>query len=198
MPRVSAHQVADILIQHAIDTEAGELLTNMKLQKLLYYAQGCHLAVFGEPLFDDAIEAWTYGPVVPTVYQTYKVCGRQPIEMPAGDANAVNRDLADFLSVIAETFGQFSALALMKMTHKEAPWASAYQSGLNAPISMDHLAAFVRERWLRGDFNQTEDDLDYDLARKLKNAEAEAEQLPSESGDDVLAWLDKVGEGQPS
>ncbi len=183
MPRASAHQVADFLIQHAIDTEEGELLTNMKLQKLLYYAQGCHLAVFGEPLFDDAIEAWTYGPVVPKVYQTYKVCGRQPI---------------DFLSVIAETFGEFSALALMKMTHKEAPWASAYQSGLNAPISMDHLAAFVRERWLRGDLNQTEDDLDYDLAQKLKNAEAEAKQLPSETGDDVLAWLDKLREKQPS
>ena len=48
-----------------MDSDGAEYISNLKLQKLLYYAQGTFLAVTGFPLFDDAIEAWTHGPVVP-------------------------------------------------------------------------------------------------------------------------------------
>lgn len=44
----------------------------MKLQKLLYYVQGFHIAVFNRPLFNEDIEAWMYGPVVPAVYEYYQ------------------------------------------------------------------------------------------------------------------------------
>ncbi len=44
--------------------DAGDLISNLKLQKLLYYAQGFHLALYDEPLFPEAIEAWTHGPVL--------------------------------------------------------------------------------------------------------------------------------------
>ena len=53
----------------------GDLMTNLRLQKLLYFAQGWHLARFGRPLFDASIEAWPYGPVVPEVYRAYKEYG---------------------------------------------------------------------------------------------------------------------------
>ena len=49
--------------------EAQDPVTNLKLQKLLYYAQGWYLAFFDEPLFDERIEAWLHGPVVPPIYQ---------------------------------------------------------------------------------------------------------------------------------
>ena len=51
-----------------VQTEDGDYISNLKLQKLLYYSQGCFLALRDEPLFDSPIEAWTYGPVVPEVY----------------------------------------------------------------------------------------------------------------------------------
>lgn len=50
----------------------GSLLTNLKLQKLLYFIQGWHLALFKKPLFKDDIEAWDYTPIVKNVYNKYK------------------------------------------------------------------------------------------------------------------------------
>lgn len=70
-----AYKVIDIanqLLVKAYRASDGELMTNLKLQKMLYYQQGFHLAYFGTPLFDDEIEAWMYGPVVPSVYNHYK------------------------------------------------------------------------------------------------------------------------------
>lgn len=56
-----------------------DFITNLKLNKLLYYAQGAYLARTGRPLFNEQIEAWAYGPVVPSIYRKYKVCGKNPI-----------------------------------------------------------------------------------------------------------------------
>ena len=66
-------QIANQLLINAADS--GELMTNMKLQKMLYYQQGFHLAYFETPLFDEDIEAWMYGPVVPSMYEKYKEFG---------------------------------------------------------------------------------------------------------------------------
>lgn len=60
----------------------GDNLTNLRLQKLLYYEQGYHLAQFGTPLFDEQIEAWMYGPVVPSVYEHYHSNGSKPLPVP--------------------------------------------------------------------------------------------------------------------
>ena len=61
------NQIANQLLLYSADM-GRELMTNMKLQKMLYYQQGFHLAYFGTPLFDKDIEAWMFGPVVPSVY----------------------------------------------------------------------------------------------------------------------------------
>lgn len=65
--------------------QAGDPLTNMKLQKLLYYAQGWHLALKGDALFDERIEAWPHGPVVPPVYGTFKHYRWNPITETVDD-----------------------------------------------------------------------------------------------------------------
>lgn len=53
-------------------SDGADYISNLKLQKLLYYAQGTFLAITNSPLFGDAIEAWMHGPVVPSVYHAYK------------------------------------------------------------------------------------------------------------------------------
>ena len=73
-----AHDVAKYFVS-LVDEEAGDSISNLKLQKLLYYAQGAHLALRDEPLFGEPIEAWTHGPVVPSVYRQYKQHGGEPI-----------------------------------------------------------------------------------------------------------------------
>ena len=78
----TAVDVARWFISHnhvkAMLDEADDI-SNLKLQKLLYYAQGAVLAITGSPLFDDDIVAWEHGPVVPTVYHLYKHNGRNGI-----------------------------------------------------------------------------------------------------------------------
>jgi len=59
------------------DPDAGDLMSNLKLQKLVYYAQGFHLAMENSPLFNEPIEAWEHGPVCVPLYHKYKSCGSE-------------------------------------------------------------------------------------------------------------------------
>ncbi len=68
---ICVFDVAEYFLSLA-DEEAGDFLSNLKLQKLVYYAQGFHLALFNRPLFMAAIHAWQHGPVVPELYHAYK------------------------------------------------------------------------------------------------------------------------------
>jgi Uncharacterized phage-associated protein len=77
-----AHKASDIakIILKLSNPDVGDIISNLKLQKLLYYVQGFALAMYDKPLFDEDIEAWMYGPVVPCVYQEYKEFGSGAIE----------------------------------------------------------------------------------------------------------------------
>ena len=68
-----------------VDEEAGDMVSNLKLQKLVYYAQRFHLAIFGKPLFNEEIEAWAHGGlVVPDLYHRYKEHSASGIPCPEG------------------------------------------------------------------------------------------------------------------
>ena len=100
-----------------------ELLSNMKLQKLLYYAQGLHLVTTDSLLFEETIEAWTYGPVVPSLYHCYKEHGANGIPSSTEfDPLSIDEDTRDFLDEIYEVFGQFSAIRLMEIAHSDKCW----------------------------------------------------------------------------
>ena len=122
MGQVTAEQVADYLIGFA--NEAEEPITNLKLQKLLYYAQGYYLAIEGKELFEDRIEAWVHGPVVPNVYHQYKKFRWQPINKEVGTPT-FSEEVVEFLNLIIETFLPIDAYKLEQMTHKENPWIKA-------------------------------------------------------------------------
>lgn len=106
-----------------VNEEEGDLMSNLKLQKLLYYAQGYHLAMYGEPLFDEEICAWQYGPVVPKVYHEYKQYGRQAIPKPENaDFSALSSNARQLIEDVYEEYGQYEASVLMHFTHEESPW----------------------------------------------------------------------------
>lgn len=71
MSKYTANDIANWFLV-TIDREAGETLSHLKLQKLVYYAQVWSLALFDKPLFDEDFEAWTYGPALPSLYQRFK------------------------------------------------------------------------------------------------------------------------------
>ena len=106
--------------------DAGDAISNMKLQKLLYYAQGFALAIFGKPLFNDDFEKWAYGPVLPVVYNKYKAFGSEAIPRPEGASlQDYTDDERKLLDEVYYTFGQYSAWALSEMSHATAPWRDA-------------------------------------------------------------------------
>lgn len=107
---------------------AGAELSNLKLQKLLYYAQGRYLARTGEPLFNAPIEAWEHGPVVATIYRECKASGRGPIRIdlstwPQGE---VDRVAERILNAVWSEEGSLAAWKLRQMTHQEPPWKDVY------------------------------------------------------------------------
>jgi uncharacterized phage-associated protein len=110
----------------------GEELSNLKLQKLLYYAQGHFSAERQRLLFSDQIQAWSHGPVVPDVYHEYKGCGSSTIELSQDDPftwDEVDRETAELLSKVWNTYGGFSAGRLRNMTHAEPPWRAHFRPG---------------------------------------------------------------------
>ncbi|MDA3922719.1 MAG: DUF4065 domain-containing protein [Salinisphaera sp.] len=121
----SAAQIANYFLCLS-DDEAGDLLTNLKLQKLLYYAQGVTLAITGLPLFDERIKAWEHGPVVPQVWHEFRDYGGGPIPIPVDfDVEAIDEKDREILDEVYDVYGQFSAWKLRNMTHAEAPWLNA-------------------------------------------------------------------------
>ena len=73
----SASVIAYAFVQKGI--EEGKFVTQMKLQKMVYFAHGYHLARYNEPLIREEFEAWKFGPVVPSIYQSYKLYGSDMI-----------------------------------------------------------------------------------------------------------------------
>lgn len=100
--------------------------------------QGFHLACFGTPLFEDDIEAWMYGPVVPSVYDLYKANGSNNIPLPEGDIVELTPEEEDIFNQVYDAYGRFSAFKLMEMTHDEYPWKST-QVGIGNIISKDKI-----------------------------------------------------------
>ena len=134
-PMMPAHDIARYFVS-LVDEEAGDSITNLKLQKLLYYAQGVNLALNDEVLFPDAIEAWTHGPVVPTVYRAYKQHGGEAIPVEQVNLEAYPKDICELLDEVNEVFGQFSAAKLRAMTHNEPPWKDTPPGLVISPESM--------------------------------------------------------------
>lgn len=139
----SALEIANKLLHRAWMDESSELLSNMKLQKLLYYQQGFHLAYFGTPLFDEDIVAWQYGPVIPVVYDKYKEFGRAGIE-PQGEPLSLDSEKEENLfNEVFEVYNQFSAAGLVTQTHSESPWIDTPKQGV---ISQELMRTFFLQR----------------------------------------------------
>ena len=119
---LSCYDVAQYFLAQ-MDEDAGDLISNLKLQKLVYYAQGFALALYGRPLFPERIEAWTHGPVVPELYREYKPYGSDAIPCPGeADFSIYDAQTRDLLDEVYAVYGQFSAWKLRDMTHSEPPW----------------------------------------------------------------------------
>jgi len=97
----------------------------LKLQKLVYYAQAWSLTVFGKSLFEEPIEAWAHGPVVPSLYHFFKESGFESLD-PSEDCEIeIEEEAEGIIEDVLSIYGEKSAKFLERLTHSEDPWIIA-------------------------------------------------------------------------
>lgn len=132
----SASEIARFFVWKA--DEEDELLSHLKLQKLLYYTQGFHLAMFDGDLFSEDVLHWKHGPVVREVWDEYKRYGGSGIPHD-GEGPQIDDESTELLEEIWRVYGQFSAWRLREMSHQTDPWSSTVE---NAVISKESMRKF--------------------------------------------------------
>lgn len=115
--------------------EQGAKLTPMQLIKMVYIAHGFSLAIFKRPLIDETVEAWRYGPVIPSLYQKLKSYGSGKVSAKIrgmfgrGDEALAEAD-DELIRIVYNKYGKFSGVQLSHLTHRPGtPWAEAYEPG---------------------------------------------------------------------
>lgn len=127
-----------------IDRSAGDSITHLKLQKLVYYAQAWSLAFLDKPMFDEDIQAWAHGPVAPSVYRAFAGEGWNALDVPDRSLEGCfDEDQGALLMEVADVYGNLSAKQLENVTHAESPWRDARG---NIPDEAPSKAVLLKER----------------------------------------------------
>ena len=129
------------------DDDIVEYTSRLKLLKLLYYIQGYHLAMFNAPLFNDKMEAWLHGPVVPSVYKWLKNLTDENLQNQAMNdeqmgALNLHPQQTELISEVLKIYNKYSAYGLRDKTHTEMPWLSVYEKDKNNEITTESLKSF--------------------------------------------------------
>lgn len=145
-----ALSVARYIIEHC--NEQGRGISNLKLQKILYFVQAEFLVSTpnNTPCFRDKIEAWDFGPVVPNVYHQYKLFGSSSIPESATIARDPYKEeisLNDqvLINSMVDDASSYTASQLVQVTHNQSPWKDAYRRGFNNEITNDSIYDYFKE-----------------------------------------------------
>ena len=157
-----SYNVIDVcrhIINYSIVHDYG--VYNLKLQKLLYFIQAYFLTnkKDSSPCFDEKIEAWDFGPVVPDAYHEYKQYGSGDI--PSIESyilfdtdNIWNSERVSFvdniikdedkllIDKVVDKFADYSATDLVSLTHRQSPWIDAYVPHQNNEITIDAIREY--------------------------------------------------------
>lgn len=135
----SALDVAKYVINH--EHTKNRAITNLRLQKLLYFVQANVLVDTKKPCFDDEMEAWDYGPVVPAVYNEYCRFKSQAIDS-AEEYDISDSSIKDIIDGVLDFLSDTDTFELVQITHSQTPWIEARQRGLHAVISKESIKNF--------------------------------------------------------
>lgn len=127
--------------------EQGYTISNLKLQKILYFVQAEFLVSRGEPCFYEEIEAWDFGPVIPEVYHEFKIYGSSAIprsEAKNSNILILNRDKCMIDDMVDEC-ANYSASYLVEVTHNQDPWNDVYEKYCNNIISKESIKEYFEK-----------------------------------------------------
>lgn len=141
----SAKKIAKAFLKRS-NPEYGEVITNLKLQKLLYHAQGLYLAMYNKPLFKEKIKAWQYGPVIEEVYYQYEDIKPNVIDIPLNfhEEKELEETDREFLDEVYDVVGQYSTLKLMDMIGNEKPYL---ETQINEEITTEIMKNYFKS-WI--------------------------------------------------
>lgn len=148
--KYSAKEIAKWFINRANEDIAngGEYLTQLKLQKLMYYAKGFYYVFENEKLFNEKIYAQKFGPVVNVLVDDLKKYGKGPIaEEFKEQADIEDPVILNVLNFVYDNVGIYTARKLVEFTHNETPWCSAKKIGQN--ILEETISDFFRNEYLQ-------------------------------------------------
>ncbi|MBQ9953124.1 MAG: DUF4065 domain-containing protein [Clostridia bacterium] len=148
------------IINYSNDKDYG--ISNLKLQKVLYFIQVWYWLKKEEPCFNESIEAWDFGPVVPEAYREYKQFGA--VDIPSIHSY-IQFDNSDFwnskrvefkddviqpkdkriIDQIVDDFSKYSASTLVRVTHNQTPWKDAYKKGRGTIITKEAIRGYFIE-----------------------------------------------------
>ena len=146
MAQLTALDIANAFVQLANEVPGGSI-DLLKLCQLCYFAQACHLARFGTPLFLDDTEAWKDGPSYRSVYDAYKKNGKNPIRVPVEpfDEDMLSSDELNVMTDVFMNYGEWSAMELMNKTQESgSPWTVVYVEGKKKVTPAILMEAYFR------------------------------------------------------
>ena len=148
------------IINYSNDKRYG--ISNLKLQKILYFVQAFFLICKDRPCFREPIEAWDFGPVVPAAYREYKQFGS--INIPYIETyfkfesknlwdvvamkyvdNVISDNDKKLIDMVVDKFSRYSATALVYLTCRQAPWKNSYSPDRANEIKLDILKGYFAE-----------------------------------------------------
>ncbi|WP_317328373.1 Panacea domain-containing protein [Ruthenibacterium lactatiformans] len=115
----SAHNIAIYVINWCLDRNIQ--ITNLKLQKLLYFLQGEYSKTTGNRLIIDDFYAWQLGPVVPSVYAEYSIFSSSALPAQKQTVFISNED-ACVMDAILQKYAYCSTWNLVELSHQQDPW----------------------------------------------------------------------------
>lgn len=139
----------------------GDLISNLKLQKVLYFIQAKFLVDIGYPCFNEEIEAWSMGVVVPSVYHEYKRYGAGCI-LPVKEFFVYSDDIFECkyvkysdsiiddcdkvaINEMIDKCAVYSATQLVNFTYNQTPWKAAFSPHKNRIISKQSIYDFFKD-----------------------------------------------------
>ncbi len=126
---MDAITLADYVI--SVFEKENATVTNLKLQKVLYYVQGYFFRCFRQPAYEEDTYGWQYGPVVPAVYYHFASCHASRLSStPRGQALVLTDEAQRVIDTVVRQCAKMSTSALVTKTHEETPWQSASVGGI--------------------------------------------------------------------
>lgn len=140
-----ANNIARYIIDYSWDK--GKTVSNLRLQKILYFVQAEFLVTKDHPCFEENIYAWDFGPVVPHVYYEYKMYGGASIPSNGTDGNEYGISVEDkkMINDMVDQCNNYSTSALVRITHNQEPWKYAMEMTTSRIISTESIKEYFSE-----------------------------------------------------